>query len=116
MAKIDVYINNAEKMIIEHKLSDYEMLLYKRIKNLDKGSKITVWQLIFMPNNSENGLIILQQFIQNPNILSKYKLKKYLSQNWLETIEKECGKKSPIPALYWAVFVKYANVPYEDQT
>lgn len=116
MAKIDVYINNAEKMIIEHKLSDYEMLLYKCIKNLDKGSKITIWQLIFMPNNSQNGLIMLQHFIQNPNILSKYKLNKYLSQNWLKNIEKECGIKSPIPALYWAVFVKYANVPYEGQT
>lgn len=115
MTKIDLYISNAEKMIMEQKLSKHEMLIYSYIKNLNTSSKISIWQLIFMPYNSENGLIMLQQFLQNPNIVSKYKLKKYLSQNWIENIEKECGRKSPIPALYWAVFVKYANVPYEGQ-
>lgn len=126
MTNLQVYINNASKMIDVSKLSEqqknFTILIYDLLNYKENKVNVFYWfillildiKLLTLPITAESGLKILKRNIDRPTPASKWAMKLFLSKNWLKKIEEEFGKKSAIPALYWAVFVQHGFINYKD--
>lgn len=74
--------------------------------------------LLLLPHTLDNGLRLLATNTAKPSFISKRVLKQFLASNWLSEVEKAHNNSNhgilPLPALYWACFVKYNYLKYEN--